>query len=232
MIPDRFLSSFCRLLLLFSLQPSAFSLAALGAPLDLGQNLTYVRLHGRPDDVPALAAAWGKPALIVDLRYPAASVAQYLPADLPSRPRPAPLFVLVGPATPSDALAARRARAPALITLGLPSSGLNPDIALAVKPDDDRSAYEALDSGVSVESLLNEDLTKQRFDEASLINERAKGPGGTETTKPDAVIGTAKPPADAHPPAASPPAEPKDTVLQRAVQLHRTLLALRKLPRS
>ena len=233
MTAARHFSPIAWLLLVFSLPSSILSPAALGAPIDLGQNLTYLRLHGRPDDVPALAATWGKPALIVDLRYPAADAAQYLTADLPPRPHPAPLFVLVGPATPSNALAALRQHAPALITLGLPAPGLTPDIALAVKPEDDRRAYEALDSGVPVESLLSEKLAKQRFDEAALINERAQGPGRTGTTMADAATATAKPsPTPAHPAADAPRTEPKDVVLQRAVQLHRTLLALGKLPRA
>ena len=232
MTPARRFSPVSGLLLVFSLQFSILNPAARGAPIDLGQNLTYVRLHGRPDDVPALAAAWGKAALIVDLRYPAADAAEHLPANLPSRPPPAPLFVLVGPGTPSNALAALRQRAPVLITLGLPAPGLTPDIALAVTPDDDRRAYEALDSGVPVESLLSEKLAKQRFDEAALIHERAQGPGETETAMADAAAAPAKPAqTPAHPAAASPPAEPRDAVLQRAVQLHRTLLALGKLPR-
>ena len=230
MIPDRFLSSFCRLLLLFSLQSSAFSLqpSTLGAPINLGQNLAYLRLQGRPDDATVLATAWGKPALILDLRYHAANAKQSLPSDLPSRPREAPLFVLVGPATSPQVLEALRQRAPALITLGLPVPGLTPDIDLAVKPDEDRRAYEALDSGVPIESLFSEKLSKQRFDEAALVHERAQELGDTATAPPPAAK---LPNAPAHPSAASPPTEPSDAVLQRAVQLHRTLLALGKLPR-
>lgn len=208
------------LLLVLGLQFSPLGLSA-AAPLDLGQNLTYVRLHGRSDDVPALAAAWSKPALVVDLRYPTADAARCLPGDLPARPLPAPLFVLVGPATPAPALDALRQRAPALITLGLPAPGLTPDIVLAVKPEDDRRAYEALDSGASIASLIEEKHATQRFDEASLLHERAQGPGAANTAAADAPAA-----------AAAQPAEPQDVVLQRAVQLHRTLLALGKLPRA
>ncbi|HZL46655.1 MAG TPA: hypothetical protein VFC28_10545 [Opitutaceae bacterium] len=220
------------LLLVFGLQFLVLNLSAAAA-LDLGQNLTYLRLHGRPDDVPNLTAVWGKPALIIDLRYPGADAARYLPADLPPRPAPAPLFVLVGPATPLDALAALRRRAPALITLGLPAPGLAPDIALVVKPEDDRRADEALDSGVPVESLLSETVAKRRFDEAALIHERAQGPDAAGTTAVDAVAAATAPPAKPDHPAAAaaPPAEPKDAILQRAVQLYRTLMTLGKLPR-
>jgi hypothetical protein len=48
----------------------------------------------------------------------------------------------------------------------------------------------------------------------------------------DAAAAPAKPAQTPAHPAASPPAEPRDAVLQRAVQLHRTLLALGKLPRA
>jgi hypothetical protein len=231
MIPVRFFSSLVRLLLCGL--PLAVSTFMAGAPVDLGDHLIYVRLHGRPDDVAALAAAWEKPALIVDLRYPAAEAAQFLPADLPSRPRSAPLFVLVGPGTPSHALTALRERAPALITLGLPAPGLAPDIGLTVKPEDDRRAYEALDSGTPVGTLLSEHLSKQRFDEAALLHERAQGPdrSGPPAADPPPAAPKASPAPD-HPAADVPPAEPKDVVLQRAVQLHRALLALGKLPRT
>jgi hypothetical protein len=229
MKPFRLPSPVRGLLLVVSLQFSVFSLAA-AAPIDLGQNLTYVRLHGRPDDVPLLTAAWSKPALIVDLRYPSADAARNIPADLPARPRPAPLFVLIAPTTPADALSALRARAPALITLGLSAPGLDPDIALAVKPDDDRRAFEALDSGALLESLLSETLSKPRFDEAALLRERAGDPGASAATAADSAAGKAAPPAPAATTATR--AEPRDAVLQRAVQLHRALLALGKLPRN
>jgi len=89
---------------------------------------------------------------------------------LPLRPRPAPLFVLVGPDSPAGALAGLRARAPALITLGIPAPGLIPDIAPAVTAEDDRRAYDALDAGASVDSLINEATAAKRFDEAALVS--------------------------------------------------------------
>lgn len=239
MKPFRSSSPKLGLLLVFGLQFSVLNLPA-SAPLDLGQKLTYVRLRRLPEDATILAAAWSQPTLIVDLRYPAGNAAQFLPADLPTRPGSTPLFVLVGPATPIGALAALRDRAPALITLGLAAPRRPPDIALAVTPEADRRAYDALDSGASLEALLSEKIAKTRFDEAALANEhirgaeREEGIGSSGDTPTDAPPASVTPPAT---PAASPapaaiPAEPKDVVLQRAVQLHRALLALGKLPRS
>ena len=215
-------------------------LATPAAPLDLGQYLTYVRLHRLPDDFPALAAVWSKPALIVDLRYPAGEPAKIAPDALPVRPVTAPLFVLVGPDTPGEALAVLRARAPALITLGLPAPGLTPDIAPDVKPEDDRHGYDALDDGASIESLTEDKPLGPRFDEAALVHEQAgtsthgDEPGAHVATPPDtrAPAGPPTAPPDAHTAPPPPAKEPKDLVLRRAIQLHRALLALGKLPRK
>jgi hypothetical protein len=230
MSPFRHLPPKLGLLLVFGLRFSVLDLPA-SAPVDLGQKLTYVRLHRLPDDATILAAAWSQPALVVDLRYSTGDTAHSLSANLPARPRSAPLFVLVGPATPPEALAALRERVPSLITLGLAAPGQVPDITLAVAPEADRRAYEALDSGASIDSLLGEKIAKTRFDEAALAHEhtgetmREARPGSDGAAPADA------PPAGVTPPAAT-PAELKDAVLQRAVQLHRALLALGKLPRG
>ena len=179
-----------------------------------------------------LTAAWSEPALIVDLRYSAGNAAPLLPADLPSRPRSAPLFALIGPGTPAEALAALRDRAPALITLGPAAPGSAPDLALAVTLEADRRAYDALDSGTSVDSLLSEKITKTRFDEAALAHEHTRGsakdesPVSTDPVPANPPSTGDAPPANsaATPPPAATPAEPKDLVLQRAVQLPRACL--------
>ena len=225
-------------LLAFGLMPHAPCLAAPSAPQDLGRGLTYARLQQLPDDVVMLATVWKAPALIIDLRHPAGATGQTIPADLPSRPRTAPLFILVGPDTPADLRAALRDHAPALITIGLAAPGLTPDLALPLSPEADRRAYDALAAGAAAESLISENTTKHRFDEAALARDRDSGaaegeepgPNGADqnTTRPTAEPPPA--PAGVHPPTAAPERPLKDIVLQRAVQLHRALLALGKLP--
>jgi hypothetical protein len=215
---------------------------ALGAAIDLGQNLIYVRLQGHHDDAQSLKTAWSSSALIVDLRYPAADAAHIIPADLPIRAPAAPLFVLVASGSPAAALAALRTHAPALITIGLTTPELTPDLPVAIKPADDRRAFEALDSGTSVQSLLNETLVKPRFDEATFVRGRARdqadasppaadaaptSPGPAE--QPPGHPGTTAEASSAKP--AAPP-DPIDAVLLRAVRLDRALLALGKLPRN
>jgi hypothetical protein len=227
-------------LLASGLLSSVSGFAASAAPVDLGQHLTYVRIRHLPDDGAGLAAVWNSPALVVDLRYPAGGPARALPADLPVRARTAPLFLLVGPLTPADVVTDLRARAPALVTLGLSAPSLAPDIVLSVNPEADRRAYDAFESGTPAEALISEKLAKPRFDEAALAREHTSDT--TEAGNPDANAGseTNPQPSAGPPPAATanralPPAAaapPKDAVLQRAVQLHRALLALGRLPRD
>ena len=227
-------------LLAFGLMPFASCLAAPSAALDLGRGLTYARLQQLPADDALLTTVWKAPALIIDLRHPVIAAEGTIFTDLPSRPRTAPLFILVGPDTPASLLAALRDHAPALITIGLAAPGLTPDIALSLSPEADRRAYDALTAGTSPESLISENSTKHRFDEAALAHERENGE--TEDEGPKSKVesredvpptATAAPePAGVHPTTAAPEKPLKDLVLQRSVQLHRTLLALGRLPRS
>jgi hypothetical protein len=227
-------------LLALSLMPFASCLAVPAAPVDLGRGLTYARLQQLPDDGVMLATVWKAPALIIDLRHPVGATEQAIPADLPVRPRTALLFILVGPDTPTGLLAAFRDHASALITIGLAAPGLTPDIAISQTPEADRRAYDVLATGASAESLISENSTKHRFDEAALARERENGVAESEEPETNGADQNTAPPAATPPPApagvhptpAAPEKPLKDLVLQRAVQLHRTLLALRRLPRS
>ena len=238
-------------------------LAAPAAPLDLGQGLSYVRLRHGPDDSALLKAAWPAPALVVDLRYPKGDPIRVFAIDLPARPPTSALFVLIGPGTSEDAVRTLRALAPNLVTLGSAGPGLAPDVALAVKPEVDRRAYDALDAGTPLETLISEKHSEPRFNEAALAREHENSDtdeadgeadsGSQDDSAPDAkpAAPTPPPPPSAAPPALPtplPPAAPgaaptgqpanaapapmpappplKDEVLERAVQLHRTLLAL------
>ena len=157
--------------LVSSLLTSTIDFGAPAAPLDLGRNLTYVRLRHLPDDATTLTTVWTAPALVIDLRHPTGDAAHLLPANLPTRPRTALLLVLVGSGTPVEVLNALRSHAPALLTLGLPATGMTPDIALAVTPEVDRQAYEAFESGTPIDTLISEKNTKPRFAEAELARD-------------------------------------------------------------
>lgn len=195
---------------------------AAAAPLerDLGQGLKFYRVHELPADLPPNppASSGRVPPCVVDLRYVRADAdaATAMQAWLRFRAKPrSPVFVLANAETSPALLRALADREPGagIVLLGVPSRNLKPDVATRVSADDERRAYDALESGTPVASLLTDNPDKVRNDEASLSRDRL---------------------AEASADAASDAAEPKrdtpiDATLQRAVHLHRALVALRKL---
>lgn len=196
-------------------------------PSALGQGLDYLRARTIPADlVPERTANRGP--LVLDLRFATVgandgfSVADWLGAH--SRPN-APVFVLFNASTQPALVAAL---APGylpvgVITLAPAGTSLPADITVEVNPATDRRAYEAYDNGTTLTALIATPTDKQRFDEAELIRR-------------DAIENATGKAAPASPPA-PPPGRPGsrgrgtppplvDPLLQRAVQLHRSLLAL------
>jgi len=197
--------------------------AVPAAPLerDLGQGLTYFRVHGLPEDLPAVGPARGQ-AIILDVRYVhgdaalGADLAIWLRAHAHLR---SPVFLLANSAT-SPALLSRFSAADSivgLVILGPASPDLATDVSLAVSAADDRRAYEALERGVSVDALLNDAPDKVRNDEARLEKDHLSDADADE------------PPADPGRAADRKPRPLIDAVLQRSVQLDRGLLALKRL---
>lgn len=192
---------------------------AATTPLDLGDGLPYLRITGA-GDTPAVAnlVAAPKPA-VIDLRRAALAPddALQLHDTLARRSAGEPLFILVGPQTPPDAVPALLPAG--VLTLGLAGSRPEPRVIIAQSPEADLAARQALDAGTPLERLIDGRIEKERFDEASLAQEFANGnlhaepPPTPDPTEPAAA--TAPPPA------------PVDRVLQRAVHLHRSLAALR-----
>ncbi|MBK8475942.1 MAG: hypothetical protein IPL39_06415 [Opitutaceae bacterium] len=111
--------------------------------------------------------------------------------------------------------------APAILTLGYASPGFAPTLAVSTEPALDRAAVAALAAGRPARELIEEKLDKPRFDEARLARNHANGRRGDDAAPPD---------ESKEPPASEVPV--KDLVLQRAVFLHRALLALGRLPQK
>jgi hypothetical protein len=203
---------------------------APAAPLerDLGQGLTYYRVHRLPADLPASDPAAKKPrAIVLDLRYTesAQAGADALDAWLKRHAGSAnPVILLVNQATApllTQALANRETAA-GLVAIGTPSDNFIPDIAIAASAEAERTAYDALDHGTTVDALISDNPEKPRHDEAELAQQhRAPPPAADDTDGPEPAPAEKKTP---------PPPPVTDRVLQRAVHLHRALLALRKLP--
>jgi hypothetical protein len=183
--------------------------------LDLGQGLSYYRVHELPSDLPSTPS--GRPGpCVLDLRFAKAgeTAALALGAWVRFNVSPhTPIFVLENASTSPALLASFPGNGPpGLVVLAPASAGMRPDIAVRVAADVDRRAYDALEKGAPVESLLSDNPAKPRVDEAYLEKEHIP-----DSEAPD--VAADKP---------SPPAPLVDALLQRAVQLHRGLLALRK----
>lgn len=197
--------------------------AALAAPArsvtltrDLGQGLTYYRVRELPADQPSPLS--GRPgACILDLRFAksdeasAGAILAWVKFNVSVR---APVFVLENSQTDPALLAVFPGRTqPGLLVLAPVTDRIVPDIAVHVSPEDDRKAYAALEKGADISSLLSDYPDKPRVDEAYLEKEHI-----ADSDAPDL-------PADKP----SPPPPMTDPVLQRAVQVHRGLLALKRI---
>jgi hypothetical protein len=192
---------------------------AAAAPVerDLGQGLVYYRLHALPGDLPA-AQGNGRQACVLDLRYASGDVqgAAALSAWLRFHAGPhSPVFVVANAETAAPLLAALAGpeRSPGVLRVGIASDAFQPDSAVSISAVNEHRAYDAFEHGTALAVLLTEHPEKARNDEASLAKDRPV------EAPPDS-------PEGAKAAAAAPPI---DAALQRAVQLHRALVALRKI---
>ena len=219
---------------LFFLAPLlALSGLAHAAPLDrdLGQGLTYCRVHQLPADLPTAESDRRQPC-VLDLRYvhgdatAAAALAAWLKFHATAH---APVLVLANADTARVLLAPLTGREPAgsVVVIGAAAPGFNPDIAVKASDDAERRAYDALEHGAAIESLLVENADKPRNDEARLAKDHV--PEAPPPAEDAATGSTSAPPAEDKPANTKPSPPPVDAALQRAVQLHRTLVALKKI---
>jgi hypothetical protein len=205
-------------------------LSVAAAPLerDLGRGLVYHRAHHVPADLPAARPA-GQRALVLDLRYAqgdaagAAVLRSWLQANATPR---TPVFLLANTETNPALLAPLAGRRPVegVLILGAEAPGFQPDIALKISPEAERLAYDALEGRSDIDTLLKENADKVRNDEARLSKDRQ--PDSTALDDSAAENGGDSPEKAA---AAKPPRPVIDIVLQRAVHLHRGLLALKRI---
>lgn len=204
----------------------AFALAA--EPPDLGNNLAYLRVHSLADSSAELKAALAlKHAYVLDLRYATATdeAVAVLKTALATHPQDAPLFILVGPATPGALINAINGPTRAkLVTLGIAGTLPTPRVEVRTSPETDRAAYDAFDHGKSLNELVSGKIEKDRYDEATLVHEFKNGNPDPEAALSDAT----KSRTDKSDDAAEANEPLRDRVLQRALNLHQALLALRR----
>jgi hypothetical protein len=177
-------------------------------------------------------------ALVLDLRGLACEIdfVTLLHTALAKPPAPhAVRIVLVNSATdPAIVTALEDDALLSVITLSPRSPNLTADIQVATSADEERKALDALSNGTPLEKLIADAHDKRRYDEAKLVHDHANGVTPSEDELPadaeDDTISTEPTTGKKNSGAekkAAPPA--RDLVLERAVQLHRALLALKKL---
>jgi hypothetical protein len=205
---------------------------------DLEQGLFYYRVtDAKADQAGALSAIERHPALVLDLRSLAAdpAFAASLRDALAKKPAAhSAKLVLINPTTDASLVQSLDADFIDVVTIGPASKAIKLDIAVHISEADDRKAFEALANGTALEKLIADNLDKRRYDEAKLVHDHANGVSPTEEPGPadaddDSVKtepATTKKAADetknAEPPLV-------DLVLERAIQVHRSLLALKRL---
>jgi hypothetical protein len=195
------------------------ALRAAPVERDLGHGLVYVRVHELPRDLPAKAAAGRVPACVVDLRYVRgdSEAATAFQAWLKNRATPrSPVLVLAnGDTSPAlRTVLAGHERASGIVVIGIPVDGFRPDIAARGSVEAERRSYEALEQGTPLARLLSDNPDKVRNDEASLSKDRLAEAAADAAD--DVLTGKRAPP-------------PIDVTLQRAVHLHRALVALKRI---
>ena len=181
---------------------------------DLGQGLIYVRIVALPADLPANPSG-PAPACVVDVRYVqadrdrAVAFSAWLKFRATVR---SPVFVLANRETAVELRRALREphRGTGIAVIGIAGPDFEPDVIVRSTPENERAAYDVLGQGGPLAALLTDHSDKIRNDEARL----AQAPFSPLEDEPSAVAKSAEPVVDA--------------TLQRAVHLHRTLLALRR----
>lgn len=185
---------------------------------DLGYGLVYMRVHELPADLPPKPAGRAPPC-VLDLRYVKADAdaAAAALAWVKARATPrSPVFVLANRATAAALREplSKHPRATGVAVVGVPDGDFQPQISVATTAETERRAYDALERGVPIAKLLKDNPDKVRNDEASLSRDRLAE--ASADAAGDALAGKAETP-------------PIDATLQRAVHLHRALVALKRI---
>lgn len=218
----------------FTLAVAACAPTALrAAAVELSPGLAYVRGDTPPEEaLKALEAG----SVVLDLRFIADdSVATLLSRLKTFRTHPKRIvLVLLSPETSADARKQLAAILPGGITLGRAAPDFKTDIVVTTPADTDKRAHDALRAGTPPEKLIVENAAKPRFDELALVREHRAGPEAPEPAATAAPADTTPvAPAADSPAAATPPAKPApvliDSVLQRAVNVYRGLVAFKRL---
>ena len=160
---------------LLALVFSTLAISARATELtDLGEGLSYLRVHVIDESTKGLTASLReREFFVLDLRHANTTTesAALLHTALDGRATKQPVFILVGPATPTAIGKILVAATGKCVTLGVKEAMPMPQVIVDQSADTDRLAYEALESGQPIASLISGKIGKDRFDEAELMKE-------------------------------------------------------------
>lgn len=212
---------------------AALTSPVLAAPItrDLGQGLVFYRVHEVPADLPAGAPTRKQPC-VLDLRYTKAGdkAANTLDTWLKAWISPtAPLLILANGATDRELRSVLNQFEPeqGVMLIGVPARDFRPDLSVQSSAENERQAYDALEKGTALPALLSDNPDKIRNDEATLAKDRVPEIPVRDETAPQSAADPGAAPASAESKIAARP--PVDAALQRAVHMHRALVALKKI---
>ena len=221
---------------------AAFAFTGVARAAELSPGLTYVRGDTAPD---AAVKALGDGSVVLDLRFTTdADVATLLSQLKTFRTHPKrTVLVLLSPETSADARKQLAAILPGAITFGRSAPDFKTDIIVTTSPEADKRSHDALLAGTAPEKLIVENADKPRFDELALAREHRGDPEPPAAPATPASTDKAAAPVSSDAPASAdqpttatasiPPAKPApalvDSVLQRAVQVYRGLVAFKRL---
>lgn len=230
---------FCCLLPLLGIASAAT--VAEGEPT-LAKGLVYKRLQTLPA---ASVLELPKTAVVIDLRgtqLADTDALRSVAAWVSASSQPPLRLVLIDSSTSSDVLQVLEARQRFLMTVGAASPAISPDVAVAVSLRADQDARDTLDAGKAPLELLASKVEKRRYDEAAMVRDHANGiplpDSPPDLSDPDPTAQDATVPSTANPGGEKPVATAGstataplyDAVLQRAVHVYQSLVALKRIP--
>ncbi|CAM2994670.1 hypothetical protein [Rariglobus hedericola] len=200
----------------------ALALVVSARAVELSPGLDYLRAGAA--DSATFAKALETGSVVLDLRYASTKTAAATLSGVKGfRTHPKRIvLVLLSPETSGAARNELSVTIPGCITIGRASADYKTDIIVTTTAEADKRAFDALVADTSPAKLVLENVNKSRFDEATLIHEHETG---VETPAPAEAVKS----ASASETADKPKPLPVDAVLQRAVQIHRGLVALKQL---
>jgi hypothetical protein len=202
----------------------------------LAEDISYVRIQNIEQSLPNLHSLLNQKAVVIDLRFVTSdpesikTLGNILSINSRASSSTKVILVLCNRETsaPLGRLLQDLQNEGSIIAIGASPNTTNftPKLSVKVLPEEDGKAYQALLAEMEIETLINESVTKDRYDEARLIKDFQKNKEPKVTTE----LAEIEPHSITDKIATEAPTSPlTDHILQRAFFLIKALDGLGKL---